>query len=209
MITPLVLCEMLPCGCFLSPLGQDDPGDGVLIHQKDHDILETYNRLFNELLPLFVPNRIMEIGVNRGGSLAMWRHRFHCEVLGIDTVDNVSPAMKTHLHHVDRILLTQADATDSGLMSRFDNRAPSLDLIIDDGSHRFSDILSAFRILWGHVRTGGLYVIEDWRSDEGDYPELSRWLLGQLVGHWPSKGLPTDAPKCIHYFRDLIVLEKQ
>jgi cephalosporin hydroxylase len=151
----------------------------------------------------------MEIGVNRGGSLAMWRHRFHCEVLGIDTVDNVSPAMKAHLHHVDRILLTQADATDSGLMSRFDNRVPSLDLIIDDGSHRFSDILSAFRILWGHVRTGGLYVIEDWRSDEGNYPELSRWLLGQLVGHWPSKGLPPDAPKCIHYFRDLIVLEKQ
>jgi cephalosporin hydroxylase len=203
MITPLVLCEMLPCGCVLSPLGQDDPGDGVLIHQKDHDILETYNRLFNEILPLFVPNRIMEIGVNRGGSLAMWRHRFHCEVLGVDTVDNVSPAMKAHLNHTDGISLNKADATNTEFMHQL------FDLIIDDGSHRFSDILAAFKILWCHVRTGGLYVIEDWRSDEGNYPELSRWLLGQLVGHWPSKGLPTDAPKCIHYFRDLIVLEKQ
>jgi cephalosporin hydroxylase len=203
MIKPLALCEMLSCGCFLSPLGQDDPKDGVLIHQKDHDILESYNRLFNEMLPLFMPSRIMEIGVNRGGSLAMWRNRFHCEVIGVDVVDNVSPAMKAHLRHTDQIFLEKADATNTEFMHQL------FDLIIDDGSHRCSDILASFKILWGHVRTGGLYVIEDWRSDEGNYPELSRWLLGQLVGHWPSKGLPADAPKCIHYFRDLIVLEKQ
>lgn len=40
-----------------------------------------------------------------------------------------------------------------------------IDLVIDDASHRLAETRSSFESLFPHVRTGGLFVIEDWQRD--------------------------------------------
>ena len=37
------------------------------------------------------------------------------------------------------------------------------DVIIDDGSHYLSDILFSLKILFRHLRKGGIYIIEDFK----------------------------------------------
>ena len=43
------------------------------------------------------------------------------------------------------------------------NNFQYFDLIIDDGSHNLSDILISFNYLFKHLKSGGIYVIEDFK----------------------------------------------
>ena len=36
-----------------------------------------------------------------------------------------------------------------------------LDIVIDDGSHRFLDQQATLHVLWPRVRPGGFYIVED------------------------------------------------
>ena len=40
-----------------------------------------------------------------------------------------------------------------------------LDIVVDDASHHYEPTLASFQALFPVLRPGGLYVIEDWRSD--------------------------------------------
>ena len=40
------------------------------------------------------------------------------------------------------------------------------DIIVDDGSHDYSHIITSFEYLWPHVVDGGLYVIEDLQNND-------------------------------------------
>ena len=47
-------------------------------------------------------------------------------------------------------------------------------IIIDDGSHHVDHVETTLRILWPHLKNGGVYVIEDthtayWKSHGGGY----------------------------------------
>jgi predicted O-methyltransferase YrrM len=55
----------------------------------------------------------------------------------------------------DRARLAEIVATELG--------GTLIDLVIDDASHRLAETRSSFESLFPHVRTGGLFVIEDWQ----------------------------------------------
>jgi predicted O-methyltransferase YrrM len=40
-----------------------------------------------------------------------------------------------------------------------------LDLVIDDASHRYSETLASFEVLFPRLRPGGRYIVEDWAAD--------------------------------------------
>ena len=44
------------------------------------------------------------------------------------------------------------------------SKANVYDLIIDDGSHRSSDIVKSFVRYFPHIRNGGLFVVERFRT---------------------------------------------
>ena len=43
------------------------------------------------------------------------------------------------------------------------NRNLFFDIIIDDGSHKLSDILKSFNLLSNYLKKGGFYIIEDYK----------------------------------------------
>ena len=111
--------------------------------------------------------RVLELGVHRGGSLALWRDYFpNATIAGID-VD----LAHFHCDDLTRIEVFQGSQTDEEFLRRTASAfAPEgFDLVIDDASHIGWETELAFRVLFEHVKRGGFYVIEDWGT--GYLPE--------------------------------------
>lgn len=102
----------------------------------------------------FEPTAILEIGVQSGGSLYMWRERFpSARVVGIDIDPDCGRA--------DGATVIIGDGHDPAfLQSVWDAHGP-FDLVIDDGSHQVADQIRTFEAVIPLMAHGGLYACED------------------------------------------------
>jgi hypothetical protein len=58
--------------------------------------------------------------------------------------------------------LHEGDQADAAFLQQVIAATPTgFDIVIDDGGHRMGQQLTSLRVLWPHVRPGGLYVVED------------------------------------------------
>ena len=91
-----------------------------------------------------------------------------------------------------RVHLTlDTDASEPAQLQRIPNLPELLDIIIDDGSHRFHDQETMLLTLWPRLRPGGFYVVEDvlvgalpW--DENHAKQVPRAILAQCCVRGPS-----------------------
>jgi len=97
---------------------------------------------------------ILEIGVDNGDSLRIWREYFSkANICGIDinkkdfTIENTD--------------IFEGDQSDYKFLETLVNKYKNFDIIIDDGSHQAKHIISSFNFLFPYLNKGGLYVIED------------------------------------------------
>lgn len=96
--------------------------------------------------------KILEIGVQYGGSVEMWAKYFHNSLItGID----IDPVCK--IHASKRVSIWIGDQTDRAFLSQFKN----YDIIIDDGGHTMNQQQTSFECLFPLLNPGGIYVIED------------------------------------------------
>lgn len=181
------------------------------------------------------PINLLEIGIggygvaHRGGeSLKVWRDYFPSGVVhGLDIED------KSFLDG-DRLHTHRGSQSDVELLTRLagaDDPDYRFDVVIDDGSHRQSDILISFTTLFPLLRPGGVYVIEDletaYRPDhEGNPAPLRRPLddarnataidliAGLIDGlHWPFWKGRTPTPiqasvTSVHVSKELVFVYK-
>ena len=138
--------------------------NGLLNHaafpQKLPHILAFYRRL----LPMFdrEPASILEIGVKGGGSTAIWKALFPgASVVGIDIKLR---RWLTSQPSADGVVFLEGDQTDVARLEQIAARYGPFDIVIDDGSHVTSHVAGTLRCLLPHVRSGGLYIIEDTHS---------------------------------------------
>jgi hypothetical protein len=75
------------------------------------------------------------------------------------------------------------------------------DVVIDDGSHISSDIITTHSALWPHLKSGGIYEIEDL----GSAPEAAALLMGRFGLVLQGIG-DTDS---ITFSRELCVMRKK
>ena len=121
---------------------------------------------------------LLEIGVggwdkpDEGGeSLRMWKEFFQrANIFGIDIYDK-------HLLEEERIKLFQGSQTDRDFLTSVANEIGSLDIVIDDGSHINSHVITSFRVFFPFLSIGGIYAIEDlqtsyWPDFGGDSFDL-------------------------------------
>jgi hypothetical protein len=110
------------------------------------------------------PPRLLEIGVNLGGSLELWRNYFHhpdAVVVGIDYNEKCRQLERPERNIHVRIGKQQDR---DFLQSVVDEFGP-FDVIIDDGSHIPSFTLKSFQFLFVHgLRDPGSYIVEDLHS---------------------------------------------
>nr|BAQ21950.1 putative sugar O-methyltransferase [Streptomyces versipellis] len=186
-----------------------------------------YERHFAPLRDL--PVTVLEIGVGGysdpdrgGGSLRMWKRYFHRgTVHGVDTYD------KSGLEE-QRIDILQGSQSDPEFLARLAEHTGPLDIVIDDGSHVSSDVVTSFQHLFAQVRPGGLYVVEDlqmsyWpgyggNSQELNDPATSVGFVKTLVDGLhheefePAEArvaAPTDTQVAgLHFYHNLVIIEK-
>ena len=98
--------------------------------------------------------RILEIGIDSGLSLKLWKDYFsEAEIIGVDIkVPNIESTCK----------MICGDATNSATFEDLGN----FDIIIDDGSHLFKHQIKTFNILFPRLNSEGIYIIEDVRKIE-------------------------------------------
>lgn len=119
-----------------------------------HDYLRRLEPFFEPFRELWV--NMLEIGVAQGASIRTWHNYFmNGTVTGVDNDPNCwMPGLQT-----PNIRIIEGNAASPEFWSS--QRLGELSIVIDDGSHKAPDIIAAFEMLWPHVISGGLYVIED------------------------------------------------
>jgi demethylmacrocin O-methyltransferase len=109
---------------------------------------------------MFAPFRehatsVLEIGVDQGASLRMWRNYFvRATVYGLD----IDPLVK--IHETPRTRIFIGDQGDPQVLGEVGAAGP-FDIIIEDGSHIPDHQIRTFISLFPHLKPGGLYVCED------------------------------------------------
>ncbi len=124
------------------------------VYGTDKDYLHSYIRFYDHIFSNFIPKSILEIGVDHGASLCLWKLYFpDSKVVGIDN-------SKKPLHNLARQLVEQnlieikiCDAYKLKLDHKFD-------LIIDDGPHTLKSQVQALRFI-KNLNFNGVFIIED------------------------------------------------
>lgn len=120
---------------------------------KVHFYTRHYERYFAPLRDKEL--KILEIGIQEGKSLKMWRDYFpNATIIGVDKVDSGQ-------YGEDRVIIVQADQSKENQLLQLISYFGSFDIIIDDGSHINKDMLLTFETLFPALNPGGLYVVED------------------------------------------------
>ena len=124
---------------------------------KPERFLAEYERLFAAIR--YDPLRILELGVNRGESLLVWRDYFsNAVIVGIDIRDRPQAiAEEPRIHFVKG---SQDDPKTLDAAAAFSGRP--FDIIIDDASHiGYLTKRSLYYLFPRWLKAGGYYVIED------------------------------------------------
>ncbi len=190
--------------------------EGPLVH-KWHHYIPLYDRYFSRYRSTKV--RMLEIGVSKGGSLAMWRKYFGSDAIlyGID-IDPRCAAFDGKNAQV-RI----GSQADRGFLEAVVSEMGGIDIVLDDGSHVMQHIRSSLEILFPLLHNGGTYLIEDlhtcyWRNWGGGYrsgQNIFR-LVSELIDdmhHWyHDSGVKhssiSPGVSGIHVHDSIVVLEK-
>ncbi|MHC4726121.1 MAG: class I SAM-dependent methyltransferase, partial [Planctomycetota bacterium] len=93
--------------------------------------------------------RVLEIGVQSGGSLRVWADYFpKAEIHGIDI------NKKCKRYEADRIRVFIGNQEDADFLRQF----KGYDIIIDDGGHTMKQQRKSFQVLFPLMADGGTYV---------------------------------------------------
>jgi hypothetical protein len=130
---------------------------------------------------------LLEIGVQNGGSLETWAQYFPNaqRIIGVD----VDPLCGELTYDDPRIQVLVCPGQKLDIAGQFD-------IIIDDGSHTSDDMIAQFEKLWPQVKTGGLYIVEDFHT---------MWMQGygsQAINYFFSYGYTLNH-RFVHQHKDV------
>jgi len=119
---------------------------------KPDGFLEIYEKYFKDHKDKEI--KILEIGVDKGASLRMWREYFSKAIicgLDIDKKDFV----------IDKVDIVVGDQSNLEVLGKIVNKYGSFDIIIDDGSHRNKHVIKSLEYLFDYLNYDGFYIVED------------------------------------------------
>jgi len=140
---------------------------------------------------------LIEIGVYRGASLAVWNAYFpKATIVGVDIADRCRQYAK------GRIKVAIGSQADAAFLTELAAEYPPT-IVIDDGSHNPDHQIFSFEHLFPLLRPGGCYIVEDFglgvTSRDGYAPIssseyfahlqlglMSRWQQQIQAAQWPA-----------------------
>jgi hypothetical protein len=134
-------------------------------------VSDKWSLYLDEMDQLFAPYRdmqvrLLEIGVQNGGSLEVWNKYFLQaeKIVGCD-VDKKCGDLS---FDDDRVVVVVGDANTDGCEREILQQESAFDIIIDDGSHKSGDIIRSFARYFPHLVEGGVYMAEDLHASYWD-----------------------------------------
>ncbi len=114
--------------------------------------IKIYEKYFNEIKNDKL--NILEIGIDKGDSLRIWRDYFpNANICGLD--------IEKKNFEIKNVELFFGNQTDNVFLQSIIDKYKMFDIIIDDGSHISSHIISSFNYLYPFLNDNGFYVVED------------------------------------------------
>jgi hypothetical protein len=143
-----------------------DSSPGCFVLLKSRQSIDRYVELITSLRP----RRVVELGIYRGGSTALFMELAEPEMLvAIDHDPDAVGALDTYLARSGygdacRTMygVDQADKKEVAAIVDATFGSAFLDLVVDDASHLGPQTRASFETLFPRLRSGGQYVIEDW-----------------------------------------------
>lgn len=109
---------------------------------------------------------LLEIGVDKGNSLFMWREYFQLgKIVGMDCID------KKALESVDRIFIEIGDQNQIADLDRVAATHGPFDVIVDDAGHYPPSQVFCHKHMLQYMKPGGFYILEDLVGLGGPFPE--------------------------------------
>jgi len=157
--------------------------------KRRHDYLKRYNYHFFPIREKV--KKILEIGVDRGESLTIWKEYFpNAEIHGLDINKE---CLK---YNDDRIKITIGDQSDLKFLDKFGKENKFFDIIIDDGSHIHDHIIKSFTSLYPYLNNSGYYVVEDVINNYETTNFFTRYAYG--LNYYPTNKATVDEPGYDH-----------
>jgi cephalosporin hydroxylase len=166
---------------------------------------------------------VLEIGVEHGGSLQMWRDYFGpgSTIVGIDIDPNCARHEPPGTH------VRIGDQTDTAFLQQVTDEFGPFDIVIDDGSHISDHITATFNFLYSKVTENGCYFVEDlhktYEAPHGNslsnpmsfinqVKAITDSLIADHVWHSNFTIKPTSFTRdtfCISFYDSIIVFDKK
>jgi hypothetical protein len=163
---------------------------------------------------------MLEIGVAGGGSLPMWRDYLgpSSKVIGLD----INPACKVHEGPGIEVFTGSQD--DTQVLSALVDAHPSIDVVLDDGSHQMGHMLASFQFLYPRISPTGVYVVEDTHTcywdeyggglgREGTFIEFAKSMIDVLHAMFSRGAVPkadfTTSTLGIAFYDSMVVFERR
>jgi cephalosporin hydroxylase len=128
-----------------------------------HSYLDLYQQLFSN--KQFSAKNILEIGIDRGGSIKLWSDFFiNATIYGLDTmnIDSVWEEI-INIHNIK--LYTSYDAYDPNLFNNVFLRSNiKFDVLLDDGPHTLESMILFIKLYSQIMTDDGILIIEDVQS---------------------------------------------
>jgi SAM-dependent methyltransferase len=187
--------------------------DQRVAHKWKH-YFPAYERHFARFVNTDV--NFLEIGCGEGGSLQMWKRYLgpHARIVGID-VDARCTAFQE-----DQIAVCIGDQANVEFLAGVVQAHGPFDIVLDDGSHRMTDVTAAFLALYPTVPRKGVYMVEDMHTAyaepwggglrrAGTFIERCKDLIDELNGAWFGQMTPfTSNTLSMHFYDSIVVFEK-
>ena len=169
------------------------------------------------------PVIMLEIGIQNGGSIDMWRNYFSKRgviIYGIDIDERCrvlnNPENDIHIRigsQEDPLFLTS-------VLNEIISNHGRLDILLDDGGHTMNQQITTFNTLFDHIHENGVYLCEDthtsywhgWNGglrEPGTFIEYMKDKIDELNGYHHSVTQFTKTSHSIHFYDSIVVIEKR
>ena len=197
---------------------------GKLMCESDKGYHHGYQRFYYPILIKYQhqPIRFLEIGVADGTSMVIWKKFFSRpnHIYGIG-YKNDQTKYKQEIDSTMTVFM--GDQSNKSFLTQFlHDTKGDFDIIVDDGSHVPSHVITSFEMLWDAVKPGGYYIVEDietsyWNKKmsiygyslekEGSAVDYFKRLVDEVNNEFRSR--PSSQIGSISFMYNMIVIQKK
>ena len=149
----------------------------------------------------------------------MWKRYFgpHAQIVGLD----IRP--ESAEFEESQIAIRIGDQANPDFLYAVLEEFGTPDIVLDDGSHRMSDILASFECLYHSLDRNGVYMVEDLHTAycaeyegglrrEGTFIEVCKGLIDELnADHIPQDGINMEfahSTISMHFYDSIVAFER-